>query len=156
MANEVVGFLRSEAYKAHFKVFNDVFGEICLDDNTPIKQSAGAVYGIFVKSEQSISKSKKVLEIPNLKNFYPVYWGKDINPTKRIGAHVQDHASTGNAKLRECEEIKGKKLFFGAIFVSNYGGFEKHLRENFPPLIGSGRPGRSSTIVEILEQPRQL
>lgn len=96
MSNEVVSFLRQQAFEQGFTVFNDVFGHIELQDTKPIKQSSGSVYGIFVQSDTQIAD---IDELPSLKNFYPVYWGKDISPARRIIAHVRNHKGTGNANL---------------------------------------------------------
>jgi len=146
MTNEVTEFLRKEALKNDFTVFNDVSGTLDINKHPPIKQSSGAVYGIFIKSEEPLSKTAR---INGYKNLYPVYWGGDVSPPKRIGAHAKDYEGTGNAKLKDNLEIRGKELIWGAIFVSDYKTFEKHLHHNFRPLIGSSRPGKSSTIIEI-------
>jgi len=148
MSNEVISFLRQQAYQNGYIIFNDIFGQIDFNATKPIKQSSGAVYGILVQSNVQISTVKN---LPNLENFYPVYWGRDTKPISRIIAHYQDYNSTGNGKLQDCTEIqgKGKLVIFGAIFVSSYKDFEKHLHINFPPLITSSNTGRSSSLVEI-------
>ncbi|CAK2832610.1 conserved hypothetical protein [Vibrio crassostreae] len=147
MSNQVVDFLTKQAESINCQVFNSIFGEICLDDVKPIKQSSGAVYGILVESETPINKSLK--PIPNINNFYPVYWGKDIAPVSRMKAHVQNHQGTGNANLSAITELKGKKIIYGAIMVSDYEKFESHLHASFPPLKGTNRRGRVSQIIEI-------
>jgi hypothetical protein len=151
MSNEVISFLRQQAFEQGFTVFNDVFGRIELQDKKPIKQSSGSVYGIFVQSNTKITdiNGTDINELPSLKNFYPVYWGKDISPARRIIAHVRNYKSTGSADLSSNKEIQDKPIIFGAIFVTKYDEFEKHLHEKFRPLIGSSRHGRSSSIVEI-------
>jgi len=146
MMNEVTEFLRKEALKNRFTVFNEVSGTLDINKHPPIRQSSGAVYGIFVKSEEPLSK--KVIN--EQKNLYPVYWGGDISPPKRISAHAKGYKDTGNAKLKDNLEIKGKELIWGAIFVSHYKVFEKHLHDNFEPLIGSSRSGKSSSIIEMI------
>ena len=147
MSNEVIEFLRKEAGKHQFTIFNDVFGRIELNAKLPIKQSSGAVYGVLAYSKTQISGEIK--SIPSLENFYPIYWGKDISPIKRIVAHVQNHEGTGNANLRSCEQIQDKDLIFGAIFVSDYKKFEDHLHRFYPSLLGTGGGGRTSTVIEI-------
>jgi len=146
MSNEVVAFLRQQANQNDYMVFNDIFGRFDFNSTKPIKQSSGAVYGIFAQSTVQISTT---INLPDLENFYPVYWGRDIKPTSRIVAHFQNYNGTGNANLKGCIEIQDKLVIFGAIFVSNYKEFEKYLHISFPPLIPSTRAGRSSTLVEI-------
>lgn len=147
MSNAVTDFLRKEAQQNGFNVENDVSGSIDLEAEIPIKQTTGAVYGIFAISDIQVAPNIKKIE--GTQNLYPIYWGKDISPPKRISAHVKDHKNTGNAKLKTRPEIKGKKLIYGAIFVSNYKNFERHLHANFRPLIGSNKAGKSSTVIEV-------
>lgn len=147
MGNQVTVFLRSIASIQGNTVFNEVFGDIILSNKKPIKQSSGAVYGIFVESKNVIGKTK---EIPGNKNWYPVYWGKDLTPPFRIRAHIQNYMGTGNAKLKERKEIKGKELIFGAIFVSKYKEFEKYLHENYKPLLGKNSAGNRAKIIEVI------
>lgn len=146
MSNEVISFLRQEAFQKGYAVFNDVFGRIELQNAKPIKQSSGSIYGIFVQSNTPIPD---INELPSLKDFYPIYWGKDISPARRIIAHVRNYKGTGNANLPSIKAIQGKPIIFGAIFVEQYEAFEKHLHDNFRPLSGSGKSGRSSSVVEI-------
>jgi len=103
MSNEVIDFLRQQADKNDYIVFNDVFGQIDFNATTkPIKQPSGAVYGILVQSNVPIST---VQQLPSLDNLYPVYWGRDISPINRIVAHYQNYNGRGNANLQGCEEI---------------------------------------------------
>ncbi|NQY26165.1 MAG: hypothetical protein HRT92_03195 [Piscirickettsiaceae bacterium] len=140
--------MTSEAKEKDFTVYKAIFGEIILNEKKAIKQSSGAVYGIFAESETPLRTGIK--PIKGHPKFYPVYWGKDIAPVSRLKAHVQNHKSTGNADLRGIKEIENKKLIFGAILVSDYQKFEKHLHEAYPPLKGTNRTGRLSQIIEIL------
>lgn len=147
MTNEVTNFLLEIAKKNNFTVFNEVSGTLDIDAHPPIKQSSGAVYGIFAKSKEPLSKIKEIEEHTNL---YPVYWGADISPPSRIGAHAKAYEGTGNAKLKENPEIKGKKLIWGAIFVSDYKGFEQHLHKEFKPLLGTSRSGKSLKNIKVI------
>lgn len=148
MSNEVIKFLTKEAKAEGFTVYEAVYGDICLDEEKPIKQSSGAVYGIFAESETPLQlNSKPFKDYPKL---YTVYWGKDIAPASRLKAHVQNHQSTGNVNLKGIKEIKGKRLIFGAILVSQYQKFETHLHKTYPPLKGTNKPGRQSQIIEVV------
>jgi hypothetical protein len=148
LTNEVTNFLKKIAEENDFTVFNEVSGilDIYDDDPHPIKQSSGAVYGIFAKSEASLLETKV---IEGHKNLYPVYWGCDICPPSRIVAHAKAYKGTGNAKLKENSEIKGKQLIWGAIFVSDYKGFEQCLHKKFKPLIGTSRAGKSLKNIKV-------
>lgn len=148
MSNELVEFLNIEANKNGFEVFEQIFGEINLNEAQPIKQSSGAVYGIIVESAEPPRLG--LLAIEGYPNLYPVYWGKDIAPVSRLKAHVQNHQNTGNANLRGINEIAGKRLIFGAIFVSQYQNFESHLHTAYPPLKGTNRAGKQSQLIEIM------
>ena len=148
MQNEVVEFLRTFANQENFACYDSVFGYLELSDNTPIKQSSGAVYGIWVKSESKLNNVLK--SIPKYPDWYPVYWGKDIKPISRISAHVQDHKGTGNASLRTIQHIKFKPLIFGALFVERYKEFERLVHQKYPALINAGKPGKNSSIIQIM------
>jgi len=148
MSNEIVKFLNEEANKNGFEVFNQIFGEIHLNEDRPIKQSSGTVYGIIVESP--VPPKSGLAAIEGYPNLYPVYWGKDIAPVSRLKAHVQNYPSTGNANLRGIDEIAGKKLTFGAILVSQYQEFESYLHTTYPPLKGTSRAGKQSQIIEIM------
>ncbi|SHG46671.1 hypothetical protein SAMN02745753_03976 [Marinomonas polaris DSM 16579] len=149
MTNEVVNFLVEEATSEGFKTESAIFGELFLE-NEPrsIRQSTGAVYGVLVESKTPPRKDLK--PIKGFPNLYPVYWGKDIAPVSRLKAHVQNHQSTGNADLRSIEEIQGKRLLFGAIFVEKYSEFEGYLHDSYPPIKGQKSRGRTGTIVEVI------
>jgi hypothetical protein len=147
MKNEIVQFLLKEAKENYFNVFDSVFGDLSLDEDKPIKQSCGAVYGIVVESDKPPQASLKPLK--HYPKLFPIYWGKDIAPVSRIKAHVQNHKSTGNANLRNITELKGKRLIFGAIFVDRYQAFERHLHITYPPLRRSMKHGGGQKIVKI-------
>lgn len=149
MTNEVIKILNTEATGNKFKVLDSVFGDIHLQRKQAIDQSTGAVYGILVESDAPPKDG--MLAIKGYPKLYPVYWGKDIAPVSRLKAHVQNHQSTGNANLRGIKEIQGKRLIFGAIFVEKYLAFETHLHLTYPPIKGTRRAGRKSTIIKIVK-----
>jgi len=147
MTNDVVDFLKAEASENNYTIFDAIYGEVCLNESKPIKQSSGAVYGIFVSSEEPIENVSELNGYPKL---YPVYWGKDIAPVSRLKAHVKNYKNTGNVDLPNITEIKEKKIIFGAIMVSEYQKFEQYLHSSYPPLRGTNRPGKISQIIDIL------
>lgn len=148
MTNEVIVFLKSVAKEEGFEVLDAMYGSIHIGEAETISQSSGAVYGIFVKSEAPPSPS--LLEIPGHKNWYPVYWGKDMTPTSRIRAHVQGHKN-GNINLPSIVELRGKPLIFGAILVPRYFELETILHRRFPPFKGRNSQGRTRTVSRIVD-----
>jgi len=67
MRNEVVEFLLKEAKNNDFNTFDSVSGDLCLTEDKSIKQSCGAVYGIFVESATPPSTSLSPFkDYPNL------------------------------------------------------------------------------------------
>ena len=143
-----IEFLKAFANQEDFTYYDSVFGSLELTENEPIKQSSGAVYGVWVKSETILNNEVK--SIPNYPKWYPVYWGKDIKPISRISAHVQNHKGTGNAKLRAMQLIKDKPIIFGALFVERYNEFERLVHQNYPALKGAGQTGKNSSIIQIM------
>lgn len=149
MDNRIVVLLRREAKNIGYHTYNTVVGEITLDQKI-LHQSSGAVYGVWAKAPSADLFPPNVIEIPSNRNWFPVYWGKDISPCSRIAAHVRDPKGTGNAKLHQIDILYGMKLIFGAIWVSHYDHFEKHLQKKFPPLIRSTHPGGKSRFIKIM------
>ena len=148
MQNEVIEFLKAFATQENFTYYDSVFGSLELTEDKPIKQSSGAVYGVWVKSETTLNNVLR--SIPNYPEWYPVYWGKDIKPISRISAHVQDPKGTGNARLRTMQLIKDKPLVFGAFFVERYEEFERLLHQRYPALKGAGNSVKSTSIIQII------
>lgn len=146
MANEVVKFLKAIASTEQYQVFDAMFGQIHIGTDFPIRQSSGAVYGIWAQCNQPPSTS--IVAIPGLNNWYPMYWGKDISPVSRVKAHVQGHKN-GNLGLTNMKEVRDIPLIFGAILVARYCEFEKLLHKRYPPLKGSSLGGRSHTVVSV-------
>lgn len=142
----VVTFLRKVAEVNMHNVYNDLFGSINLTENMPITQSSGAVYGIWAKAPAPLRDGLKPL--PDYPEWYPIYWGKDISPVSRMKAHVKGHKN-GNINLPEVKEINGKDIIFGAVLVGRYQAFETLLHKKYPPMLGSPKPGKKSTVVRI-------
>ncbi len=143
----VADFLCGFANNNGFKVFDALYGTIELGAPSPIIQSSGAVYGIWVQSAEPMSG---LAPIPDHTAWFPVYWGKDIAPVSRMKAHVQGHQN-GNINLPAVSAVQGKPLIFGAILVSRYREFEDLLHQRFQPLLGTRSAGKRSTVVVIEE-----
>ncbi len=145
-ASLVPEFLKGFALKRNFAVHDCVYGSINLGRSFPIEQSCGAVYGIWASSPTPIRTG--LAPIPGYPQWYPVYWGKDITPVSRLKAHVQGHQN-GNINLPSIPELENLPLVFGSIFVAHYDEFERLLHAGFPPLRGTPRAGRQSTVVKV-------
>jgi hypothetical protein len=147
-SNIVVDFLKKVACDNGYKVVDSIFGDILLQNDDAIQQSSGAVYGIWVQSASR--PNSKVEVVPDHPGWFPVYWGKDIAPVSRMKAHVQDHARTGNIALRKMKNIQCLPIIFGAILVADYQAFEKLLHDKYPPMRGSSKTGKKSTVIRII------
>lgn len=139
-------FLRGVAAQRGFVVRECLYGSIHLGRQFPIEQACGAVYGIWAKAATPLRHGLKAL--PGYSDWYPVYWGKDIAPVSRLKAHVQGHKN-GNINLPAITELTNLPLVYGAILVSRYGQFEQLLYTEYPPLRGSPRGGRVSSVVMV-------
>lgn len=137
--------MKRVARPAGFEIYNSIYGEIRLENKIPITQSSGAVYGIWVYSEEIPNGIKS---LPGHNKWYPVYWGKDISPVSRIKAHVQGHKN-GNINLPSHEFLRNKELIYGAVLVSSYRKFENFLHQRYIPILGTDRQGRKSSIIRI-------
>jgi hypothetical protein len=145
-ASLVPQFLKAIAAEHGFAVYDCIYGTIDVEAAYPIEQSAGAVYGIW--ANLPVAPRPGLLPIPEYRDWYPVYWGKDISPVSRLKAHVKGHKN-GNIKLKTIREISGAPLVYGALLVSEYSRFERLLHERFPPLKGTHAIGRASTVVRV-------
>lgn len=160
MSAELINFLKAQAVAAAHAIHEQMSGEILIfDDSKAISQSVGAVYGLVVElNDQELAaligelprRKKPRVHAPLFGSFYPLYWGKDMNPGSRIRAHVQNHASTGNARLETYAGLRGKPIQYAAVWVSGYEDFESRLHASFPPILGQGRRGKTSDLVSVL------
>lgn len=141
-------YVSSVPMRNGFMVHTAFAGEIKLYRSAPVRQSCGAVYGIWADTVRSPAPPG-VIPFLDHPDWFPVYWGKDIAPCSRILAHVRNYRETGNAKLKQNKVLQGRRLLFGAILVSDYEGFERHLHRTYRPLIGRGLPGKKSKLIRI-------
>lgn len=118
-----------------------------------VVQNVGAVYGIWLKSVKTEIRKYEEEHHVSLKDFAgyrPLYWGKDVSPCSRISAHFDSSASTGALNL-VYSNYASKDLIFGCVLTKEYTEIEKRLHKDYPPLEGSNREGRSSTVRKILK-----
>ena len=139
-------FLKSFAAEHGLKVHDCLYGAIEIGGEFPIQQSAAAVYGIW--AHMPAAPKTGLAQVPGFPDWYPVYWGKDISPVSRLKAHVQGHRN-GNIGLPNVAELRGARLVFGAVLVSEYQRFEALLHQHCPPFKGTPSLGRQSTVVRV-------
>ena len=117
-------------------------------ENCKLQTCRGSVYGIAIRLEgDEITSFYDSIPIKHKNNtkinhwisigdkYYPLYWGKDINLGSRPYAHTKSMKSTGTLQLNDINELKGKKLIFGAMPCINYELHEKEIREQFPDIL---------------------
>lgn len=117
-----------------------------------LSDERGSVYGIAVELNEEeklilfkeINKSqhkgkffpKLVIEWKTIgDNYYPLYWGKDINMGVRLHAHTKEMKSTGTLQLNNLNLLKGKNVIYGAIPCLEYDSIEKNLHNKFPDVL---------------------
>ncbi len=132
-------FLKSFASEHGLQVNDCLYGAIAFGGDFPIEQCAAAVYRIW--AHMPATPKTGLALVPGFPDWYPVYWGKDISPVSRIKAHVQGHTN-GNIGLPNIAELKGARLMFGAVLVSEYQRFEALLHQHCPPFKGTPSLGR--------------
>lgn len=117
-----------------------------------VNQNVGAVYGIWMKATtQEIHEYVQICNqnIKPLKGYIPLYWGKDVSPCQRLVAHFETSPGTKALNLIETN-YANRELIFGCVLTKEYAAIEKRLHEEYPPLLGSNRAGRSSTKRKII------
>ncbi|MBE5745533.1 MAG: hypothetical protein E7355_05330 [Clostridiales bacterium] len=120
------------------------------EGNKPKLQERGGVYGIAIKLATSEAEEfflqhkdeKKDLNfydwIPlgekGLENYYPLYWGKDINLGFRLFEHMKSSKSTASVQLDQRTDLIGRDIIYGAVFCSKNAENEKLLRQKYPDI----------------------
>ena len=142
MANEVVKIIKrliTSSVKEYLE------GSIKWEDDLPKMEERGGVYGIAIKlSKDEVvdffnnfrDERKKKMQVKDWKsignNYYPLYWGKDINLGFRLFEHMKSSKSSWTIQLDKKVYLKGKDLIYGAVLCSNSKENEKLLRQKFP------------------------
>lgn len=126
---------------------NYLEGKITWASAKPHLEERGGVYGIAIKLDKSEVESffgdycddrKKDLKFKDWKtignNYYPLYWGKDINLGFRLFEHMKSSKSTWTIQLDKKTYLIGKDLIYGAVLCSKPKENEKLLREKYPDI----------------------
>ena len=111
----------------------------------------GGVYGFAIKIDckdkytvfSSIKEYKnfKKIEVTNWKpiedDYYPLYWGTDMNLGTRITAHIKNFAGTGAIHLCDSRynSIKKYEIIYGAVLCSERKSVENALLKKYPCIL---------------------
>lgn len=145
--NEVVQILEIEiGTDANYYLSGEVTGAGTTE--ATISDCRGGVYGFFIefKNEEELKSFndevrekkyiKKVLGDwkPAIGNYYPLYWGKDINLGARLKAHTKSFKSTYTIQMSNRKELINHKIIFGAMLCNDYDEIEKNLHDKYPDI----------------------
>jgi len=160
----IVEWMKNLASQNNFKISNSIYGEFVLT-NKKVTQNVGSVYGIWVKLNSTekdelwndilkINSKKNITDkenfLPIVEKWYPLYWGKDINPGSRIRAHANKPKGTSSLDLPKYKSLKKITVIYGNILVEKYYDFEKLLHSKYIPLLGDRRRGNTSKMIIIM------
>lgn len=155
---DIATFIEALAGATNHQAGGSLSGAIELSTTNKITQPYGAVYGVVVELNKEsfdalrpqLPKTRRGKQfVPLEEDWYPLYWGKDLTPPSRIRAHVQGHKN-GNARLHQYAVLHNRPIRYGFAFVRDYEVFETLLHDRYPPILGSSRTGKRSTLVEVL------
>jgi len=154
MKSEVVEFLLKEAEICQYKTMDYIQTKIeynTTEEKYTIEHQIASVYGFWIKLDKE--KKKEVFEDTECgevhlirDNWYPLYWGKDIYAGSRMDAHIAEPEGTGTMGLSKYNSLKDGEIISGGVLVEfkKYEGFEKYLHENYKPILGSSKKGKSA------------
>ncbi|MBQ8689399.1 MAG: hypothetical protein IJ515_03445 [Clostridia bacterium] len=118
----------------------------CGTSDCALSDERGSVYGIAIElsgdEKQSffdnLANKKKGVTAKEWKsigdNYYPLYWGIDINMGARLSAHIKDYLGTGALQLN-ARHLGDFKIIYGAIPCLNRAKHEKTLRNTYPDIL---------------------
>lgn len=156
----VSNFLKQQAHLNKLTIFDTIYGDMSISHSqSSMTQSSGSTYGIWVELNDSTIKNALIADLVKCgkkvnpkstaiySNWYPLYWGKDINPGSRIKAHFKASSSTNALNLSQLNLSQNYNFKYGLILVSDYSNFESFLHENYPTIISNSyTPGKGSAI----------
>lgn len=157
--NKVVDILLKEVGTDHLQFIS---GEILNpgNDECCLTEGRGSVYGIAIKlsleeKENFFENNEKDdITVDNWisigEDYYPLYWGKDINMGARLHSHTKTSESTGTIRLNKRTELRGKTVIFGAVPCSNYAEIERRLRQKYPDIYKTHKGDDEGVFIEDL------
>lgn len=114
-------------------------------DSCKLSDRRGSVYGFAIKlsSDDEIKaifeNQDKNLDFSSWKSlgddYYPLYWGKDINMGARLYSHTKQSKSTRTIQLNKRAFLKDREIIYGAIPCSDSAEIEKRLHEKYPDIL---------------------
>lgn len=118
-------------------------------DECKLSDERGSVYGIAVKitDPEDVKKILKYTDNPRKikdwrtigEDYYPLYWGIDVNLGSRLDAHTKSSDSTGTIQLNKKDYLKDMEIIYGGILCNNRGAVEKKLREEYPDVLKTSK-----------------
>jgi hypothetical protein len=114
-----------------------------------LSSETGSVYGFAIKIEAEIDTFKTLISNVNSfksefewndwksigDNYYPLYWGKDINMRSRLYAHTKEMKSTGTLQLNNLSCLESYEVIYGAIPCVDYENHEKEIKTKYPDIL---------------------
>lgn len=117
-----------------------------------LSNERGSVYGfaILIESEKDkieiFNKLSYINKLTSIKvedrktigdNFYPLYWGKDVNMGIRLFSHTKVMKSTGTLQLcnQDYNILENRHIIYGALPCINYSDNEKKLKKKYPDIL---------------------
>ena len=124
-------------------------GEVskCGTQGCVLSNERGGVYGFAIKLTEEEKKdvfnefngkkyAKTVEEWKTIgDDFYPLYWGKDINLGFRLREHTISNKSVRSIQLNEKVFLRGKEVLYGAVICAKREDNEKKMREQYPDIL---------------------
>lgn len=119
-------------------------------DECRLSDERGSVYGIAIQIKDkndketvfnAVSKSRRKLENADqwkeiTNDFYPLYWGKDVNMGSRLFSHTKTMKSTGTLQLNTISSVLGEhRIIYGAVPCLNRLTNEDKLHERYADLL---------------------
>ena len=114
-----------------------------------LSDERGGVYGFAIELTKTQKKkffkdivkagfNRRIQNLDNwtpiTDNYYPLYWGKDVNLGFRLYEHTK--ASQTCASIALCRsEFAGYKIIYGAVLCKNRDVYENILHYDYPDLL---------------------
>lgn len=118
--------------------------------NCTLSNERGGVYGFAIEFESETEKIEffNKLKANNFKmrihnpdewkplkgNFYPLYWGKDVNLGFRLYEHTTDNKTSASIQL--CREaFEGYSIIYGGVLCKNRDVYENMLHKEYADVL---------------------
>lgn len=121
----------------------------------------GFGYGFFVRVDdfevinnyenEYIKRYKKEPDIIKIddEDYYALYWGKAAGLENRLNAHLnkddETYEKTGAIGIVKDPVLNKINISFAAVLVNDYEHFEKELRREYAPILGTNSEGKTKS-----------